>query len=80
MDKYEIIISWSEEDAAYVADIAEPPGCIGNSHEEAPGKGSGAACSGSAHAAPGRAPGIALPSPRGIAANRRGWMRRWMRF
>ena len=36
MDKYEIIISWSKEDAAYVADIPEPPGCIGNSYEEAP--------------------------------------------
>ena len=68
MDKYEIIISWSKEDAAYVADIPEPPGCIGNSYEEAPGKGSGAACSGSAHAAPGRAPGIALPSLRRTAA------------
>ena len=38
MDKYEIIIFWSEEDAAYVADVPELPGCMahGNSHEEAP--------------------------------------------
>ena len=37
MDKYEIIIFWSEEDSAYVADIPELPGCMahGNSHEEA---------------------------------------------
>ncbi len=37
MDKYEIVIFWSEEDAAYVADIPELPGCMahGNSHEEA---------------------------------------------
>jgi len=37
MDKYEIIIFWSEEDAAYVADVPELPGCMahGNSHEEA---------------------------------------------
>ena len=33
-----------------------------------PGKGSGAACSGFAHAPPGRAPGIALPSLRRTAA------------
>ena len=37
MGKYEIIIFWSEEDAAYVADIPELPGCMahGDSHEEA---------------------------------------------
>ena len=37
MGKYEIIIVWSEEDAAYVADIPELPGCMahGDSHEEA---------------------------------------------
>lgn len=27
MNKYEIIIYWSEEDAAFVADVPELPGC-----------------------------------------------------
>ena len=37
MDKYEIIIYWSDEDAAYVADIPELPGCMahGDSYESA---------------------------------------------
>ena len=37
MDKYEIIIYWSDEDAAYVADIPELPGCMahGSSYESA---------------------------------------------
>ncbi len=37
MGKYEIIISWSEDDAAYVADIPELPGCMahGDSHVDA---------------------------------------------
>jgi len=28
MDKYEIIIYWSSEDQAFVADIPELPGCM----------------------------------------------------
>jgi predicted RNase H-like HicB family nuclease len=28
MDKYEIIIFWSQEDGVYVADIPELPGCM----------------------------------------------------
>lgn len=37
MDKYEIIIYWSDEDAAYVADVPELPGCMahGDSYESA---------------------------------------------
>ena len=37
MDKYEIIIFWSNEDQAFVAEIPELPGCMahGNTHEEA---------------------------------------------
>jgi len=37
MDKYEIIIYWSDEDEAFIADVPELPGCMahGNSHEEA---------------------------------------------
>ena len=37
MSKYEIIIFWSEEDSAYVADVPELPGCMahGSSYEEA---------------------------------------------
>ena len=36
MDKYEIIIYWSNEDQAFVAEIPELPGCMahGNTHEE----------------------------------------------
>ena len=35
MDKYEIIIFWSNEDQAYIADIPELPGCMahGDTHE-----------------------------------------------
>jgi len=35
--RYEIIIFWSDEDAAFVADVPELPGCMahGNSHAEA---------------------------------------------
>jgi predicted RNase H-like HicB family nuclease len=35
--KYEIIIFWSEEDKAYVADVPELPGCMahGSSHGDA---------------------------------------------
>ncbi len=28
MDRYEIIIYWSDEDNAYIAEIPELPGCI----------------------------------------------------
>ena len=37
MDKYEIIIYWSEDDSIYVAEAPELPGCMahGNTHEEA---------------------------------------------
>ncbi len=37
MDKYEIIIFWSEEDEAYIAEVPELPGCMshGDSHEAA---------------------------------------------
>ena len=35
MDKYEIIIFWSNEDQSFVADIPELPGCMahGDSYE-----------------------------------------------
>lgn len=37
MDRYEIIIFWSAEDQAFVADVPELPGCMahGNTHEAA---------------------------------------------
>ena len=37
MDRYEIIIYWSDEDQAFVADVPELPGCMahGSTHEEA---------------------------------------------
>jgi predicted RNase H-like HicB family nuclease len=38
MDKrYEIIIFWSDEDGAFIADVPELPGCMahGSSHAEA---------------------------------------------
>ena len=37
MDKYEIIIFWSAEDQAYVADVPELPACMahGDSYESA---------------------------------------------
>lgn len=35
--KYEIILSWSDEDGAYVAEVPELPGCLadGRSYQEA---------------------------------------------
>ena len=37
MDRYEIIIFWSNEDQAFVADVPELPGCMahGATHEQA---------------------------------------------
>jgi predicted RNase H-like HicB family nuclease len=37
MDRYEIIIHWSDEDQAFVADVPKLPGCMahGESREEA---------------------------------------------
>lgn len=37
MNRYEIIIYWSEEDAAFVAEVPELPGCMahGDSYEKA---------------------------------------------
>ncbi len=37
MDKYEVIIYWSVEDDAFVAEVPELPGCMahGPSHESA---------------------------------------------
>ena len=37
MSKYEIIIYWSEEDQAFIAEVPELPGCSadGNTYEDA---------------------------------------------
>lgn len=37
MDRYEIIIYWSNEDKAFIAEVPELPGCMahGDTHEEA---------------------------------------------
>lgn len=37
MDRYEIIIFWSNEDQAFVAEVPELPGCMahGDTHEAA---------------------------------------------
>jgi len=37
MVKYEIVLYWSEEDQAYIAEVPELPGCItdGTTYEEA---------------------------------------------
>jgi predicted RNase H-like HicB family nuclease len=37
MQKYEIIIYWSEEDNAYIAEVPELPGCMadGTTYQEA---------------------------------------------
>ena len=37
MDKYEIIIYWSDEDQAFISEVPELPGCMahGDTHEAA---------------------------------------------
>lgn len=37
MDRYEIIIYWSEDDQVFIAEVPELPGCMahGATHEEA---------------------------------------------
>lgn len=37
MDKYEVIIYWSQDDGAFIAEVPELPGCLahGDSHESA---------------------------------------------
>ena len=37
MEKYEIIIYWSDEDELYIAEVSELPGCMahGETHEQA---------------------------------------------
>ena len=37
MEKYEIILYWSEEDSAFIAEVPELPGCMahGKTHESA---------------------------------------------
>ncbi|MBW2612999.1 MAG: type II toxin-antitoxin system HicB family antitoxin [Deltaproteobacteria bacterium] len=37
MDRYEIIIYWSNEDQAFIAEVPELPGCMahGSTHEDA---------------------------------------------
>ena len=37
MDKYEVILYWSTEDKAFIAEVPELPGCMahGSTHEEA---------------------------------------------
>ena len=35
MNRYEIIIYWSEEDRAYVADVPELPGCMAHGATQA---------------------------------------------
>ena len=64
MDHYEIIIYWSAEDQAFIADVPELPGCMahGASHEEAL---SNAKQAMSLWLEAAQAEGQAVPSPRG---------------
>ena len=34
MNKYEVIIYWSHEDAAFVAEVPELPGCAAHGHTQ----------------------------------------------
>ena len=64
MDQYEIIIFWSAEDQAFIADIPELPGCMahGVSHEDALANAKDAMALWIESA---RADGVAVPDPRG---------------
>lgn len=35
MEKYEIIIYWSDEDAVFIADVPELPGCMAHGDSQA---------------------------------------------
>ena len=35
MHKYEIILYWSNEDQAFIAEVPELPGCIAHGHDQA---------------------------------------------
>ncbi len=32
--KYEVIINWSKEDDAFIADVSELPGCMAHGHSQ----------------------------------------------
>ena len=64
MDRYEIIIFWSNEDNAFVADVPELPGCMahGDTHEAALAEVKSAI---SLWLEVAKAAGRSVPSPRG---------------
>ncbi|MFZ5523601.1 MAG: type II toxin-antitoxin system HicB family antitoxin [Pseudomonadota bacterium] len=64
MDHYEIIIYWSAQDQAFIADVPELPGCMahGATHEEALSNAKQAMALWLEVA---RAEGQTVPSPRG---------------
>jgi predicted RNase H-like HicB family nuclease len=35
MNKYEVIIYWSEEDSAFIAEVPELPGCVAHGETQA---------------------------------------------